>query len=108
MAAGTPNFLIAGAALRHFNFLQKARAAVDSGESPDNLVRRAVPPIYPFSRQPAVARQIERWTASRIERALNLLDEAMLNSRLHGTLADEIIGQTLQLVATLSVPRRGA
>lgn len=108
VTGGTPGFVIAGAALRHFNFLEKARAAVDSGESPDALVRRAVPPIYPFSRQSAVARQLERWPAARIDRALAMLDRAMLDSRLHGPLTDEIIAQALQLVAAIAPsPRRG-
>ncbi|HVY20024.1 MAG TPA: DNA polymerase III subunit delta [Bauldia sp.] len=106
VADGTPGFVIAGAALRHFNFLQKARAAADDGESPDALVRRAVPPIYPFSRQPGVAKQIERWPAARIERALAMLDRAMIDSRLNGNLSDEVIAQTMHLVAALAPARR--
>ena len=105
VSSGTPGFVIAGAALRHFNFLQKARAALDGGDNADTVVRRAIPPIYPFSRQAAVARQIERWSPSRIDRALGMLDQAMLHSRLHNQLSDEIIGQALQLAATLA-PRR--
>jgi DNA polymerase-3 subunit delta len=106
VADGTPAFVIAGFAQRHFNFLQKARAAVDQGENPDALVRRAVPPIYPFSRQAAVAKQIERWPAARIERALAMLDRAVLDSRTNGNLSDEIIAQTMHLVAALAQPRR--
>jgi DNA polymerase-3 subunit delta len=107
-ASGTPGFLVAGAALRHFNFLQKSRAAVDSGDSAEAIVRRAVPPIYPFSRQAAVARQIERWSAARIARALALLDQAMLDSRLHGNLSDDVIAQALHLVATLAARQRSS
>ncbi len=106
IAAGTPGFVIAGAALRHFNFLQKARAAVDEGDSAEQQVRRAIPPIYPFSRQPAVARQIDRWTPGRIDRALTMLDRAMLDSRLNGNLSDEVIAQSLQLIATLAPSAR--
>ena len=106
VSSGTPGFVVAGAAQRHFNFLEKARAAIDDGQSPDSVVRSAVPPIYPFSRQPAVARQIERWAPARIERALSMLDTAVRDSRLNGNLADEIVGETLHLVATLA-PRRG-
>jgi DNA polymerase-3 subunit delta len=107
VSSGTPGFVVAGAALRHFNFLEKARAAVDNGEAPESAVRRAVPPIF-FSRQSAVARQIAAWSPSRIERALTTLDQAMLDSRLHGALSDEVIGQAMQLVATLAAGgRRG-
>lgn len=108
VTSGTPGFVIAGAALRHFNFLQRARSAVDAGDSPEGLVRRAVPPIYPFSRQSAVARQIERWSSQRVERALAMMDQSMLDSRIHGNLADEIVGQTLQLVAAMATGGRRA
>jgi len=102
LAAGTPNFLILGAVTRHFSFLDKARAAFDGGEPAEALVRRAAPPIYPFSRQPAAVRQIERWPTARIARALATLDQALLDSRIHGNLSDEVVGQALQLVTTLA------
>ena len=102
VASGTPGVVIAGQALRHFNFLQKARAAVDGGDTPDSIVRRAVPPIYPFTRQSAVSKQIGSWSAAWIERALAMLDQAMLDSRLNGALSDEVIGQAMQMVAALA------
>jgi DNA polymerase-3 subunit delta len=105
IATGTPGFVVAGAALRHFNFLQKARAAFDAGRSAETLVQRAIPPIF-FARQKAVAQQIARWSPARIERALAMLDQAMLASRLHGALSDDVIGQTMQLVATLGAGAR--
>ncbi|MCR4282579.1 MAG: DNA polymerase III subunit delta [Bauldia sp.] len=105
VSSGTPGFVIAGAALRHFNFLQKSRAAFDGGRPPESLVQRAVPPIF-FSRQAAVAKQIAAWPPGRIERTLAMLDQSMLDSRLHGALSDEVIGQTLQLVATLAAGGR--
>jgi DNA polymerase-3 subunit delta len=105
IATGTPGFVVAGAALRHFNFLQKARAALDAGRSAETLVQRAIPPIF-FSRQRSVAQQIARWSPARIERALTMLDQAMLASRLHGNMSDDVIGQTMQLVATLGVGSR--
>lgn len=106
VSSGTPGFVVAGAALRHFNFLEKARAAIEDGASAEQLVRSAAPPIYPFSRQPTVAKQIERWSPARIERALTMLDAAMVDSRLNGNLSDEIVGETLHLIATM-VPGRG-
>jgi DNA polymerase-3 subunit delta len=105
VSSGTPGFVIAGAAQRYFNFLEKARAAVDQGSSPDAAVKSAIPPIYPFARQTAVARQVERWAPARIERALSMLDAAVLDSRRNGNLADAIVGETLHLVAALA-PRR--
>lgn len=107
VSSGMPGVVTAGAALRHFNFLEKARAAVDGGESPEAAVRRAVPPIFPYSRQSAVTRQIAAWSPARLARALAMLDRAMLDSRLNGSLADEIIGQAMQLIAALA-PARSA
>ena len=101
ISSGTPGFVVAGAALRHFNFLEKARAAVGGGDSPEGVVRRAIPPIF-FARQAAVTKQIDSWSPARIERALALLDQAMVDSRLHGALSDDVIGQAMQLVATLA------
>jgi DNA polymerase-3 subunit delta len=105
ISSGTPGVVVAGAALRHFNFLQKARAQMDGGDSAESVVRRAIPPVF-YARQSSVTRQIERWSAARIERALTGLDQAMLDSRLHGNLSDEVIGQALQLVATLAASAR--
>ena len=50
--------------------------------------------------------QIERWSPQRVERALGILDQAMIDSRLHGALSDDAIGQAMQLVATLAAGTR--
>jgi DNA polymerase III subunit delta len=105
LASGTPGFVVAGAALRHFNFLQKARAAADDGDSAESIVRRAIPPIF-YARQASVTKQIGTWSTARIERALNGLDQAMVDSRLHGALTDDVIGQAMQFVTTLANARR--
>jgi len=105
IASGTPGFVVAGAALRHFNFLEKARAACDAGATAKSLVERARPPIF-FRRQADVARQLGLWSLSRVARALAILDQAMIDSRLHGAIADEVIGQALQLVAALAASTR--
>ncbi len=107
IASGTPGFVVAGAALRHFNFLEKARFAYDEGTPAKQLVERARPPIF-FKRQADVVRQIPLWPRRRLERALSGLDQAMLDSRLHGSISDQVIGQALQLVAALATPARRA
>lgn len=100
-ASGTPGFVVVGAALRHFNFLQKARANVDNGRPASELVQRAIPPIF-YSRQGVVTRAIGAWPAARIARALAILDKAMLESRKNGAIDHEIAAQALHLVATLA------
>jgi len=101
LASGTPGFVVAGAALRHFNFLEKARAAYDDGAPAKALTERARPPIF-FQRQPAVARQIPLWSPPLIERALAILDQAMIDSRLHGAISDDVIGEAFHLVAAIA------
>lgn len=98
LAAGTSDFAVAGAALRHFQYLHRARALVDRGEHAGSVVG---PPIF-FARKQAVSRQIERWPSGRIERALDLLDKAIIDSRLHAAIADEIVGQAMIVIASLA------
>src|SRR5262249_11640548 len=60
LATGTPGFTVAGAAIRHFNFLHRSRAAFEAGERASDLVGRAMPPIF-FKRRDAVERAIALW-----------------------------------------------
>jgi len=105
VAADTRGFVVAGAAIRHFNFLQRARAAYDTGARPGEIVARAMPPIF-FKRRDSVERQIGLWPAARIERALAILDEAMLESRLKGNIAEDVVGQALLMITALAAPSR--
>jgi DNA polymerase-3 subunit delta len=104
IATGTPGFVIAGAAIRHFNFLHRARAAFDGGASASDLVARAMPPIF-FKRRDRVERAIALWPNARIERALATLDQAILDSRVRGGLTDEILGQAMIMISTLAARR---
>jgi DNA polymerase-3 subunit delta len=97
LAAGTADFAVAGAALRHFDMLHRARAMVDKGTSPD----RAVGPQIFFRRKPLVARQLSMWSLARIERALGILNRAIVDSRLKSGLAPEIVGQALLAIAVI-------
>ncbi len=104
-AAGVPGAVIAGAALRHFNFLQKARAACDAGASAEAVVAGARPPIF-FQRRNAVIRQLTLWSAAAIDSALTRLDAALFDSRLHGAIADEVVAQALQSIAYIAAGGR--
>ena len=99
VAAGTPGFVVAGAAQRHFNFLHLARAACDAGASADAAIARARPPVF-VPRRANVKRQIARWPLNRIERGLAILDEAVLESRRKGSIADTVVAQALLRIAT--------
>ncbi len=100
VAAGTPGFVVAGAALRHFGFLHRARAAFDVGTSTDTIVARASPPVF-FKRRADVGRQITLWPRPRIENALQRLEKAVIDSRLNGAMSDAVIAQALSMVAAI-------
>jgi DNA polymerase-3 subunit delta len=105
LATGTSSSYIAGAAIRQFGFLHRARAAYDAGESPESLVARAMPPIFGNKRRSNAERAIALWPIARLERVLAALDQAVLDSRLRGTIADEVIGQALVMISTLAKRR---
>ncbi len=101
VASGVPGSVIVGAAVRHFNFLQKARAALDAGASADTVLSRAGPPLF-YQRRDAVTRQLAAWSPNALDNALTRLDRALYDSRLHRGIEDEVIGQALQAVAALA------
>src|SRR5690606_39155341 len=101
MAAGTGDFVVAGAALRHFDSLHRARAQFDQGADAES----AVGPQVFFKRRAAVARQISAWPLGRIERALAVLDRAIVDSRLQSALSEEIVGQALLTIAAMAAAR---
>lgn len=107
VSSGTPGFVILGAAIRHFNFLHRARAARERGEAADAIVGRAVPPVF-YKRRPMVIREIEAWRLPAIERAMAGLDRAMVDSRLRGAIADEVVGQALLMIAAMAARRTAA
>ena len=63
------------------------------------------PPIF-FSRKPNGERENALWPVARIERALANVDQAIVDSRLKSAIADEVIGQTLGLLAAVGASLR--
>ena len=100
-ASGLDASVIAGQALRRFQWLQMARAEMDAGASPDDLVKRARPAIY-FKRQPAVAQQIRLWTPPRVARALEILNEVTFKSRTMPRLSQALVSDTLLTLARVA------
>ncbi|MCP4386407.1 MAG: DNA polymerase III subunit delta [Hyphomicrobiales bacterium] len=102
LAAGTADFVIIGAALRHFDMLHRARARIDSGVAPD----RALPPQLFFRRRPLVTRQVRHWSLPRTERALGILNRAVVDSRLRNAISADVIGQALLSIAVIATSGR--
>lgn len=97
--AGTSSGTVVYAALRHVTQLHKARLAIDGGERADAALYSFVPPVH-FSRKRTVESALSAWTAARLERAMALLAEAMLNVRRTPALADALAHRALLQVAT--------
>ncbi|MDR3372370.1 MAG: DNA polymerase III subunit delta [Ancalomicrobiaceae bacterium] len=97
-AAGTNVSVSTGALIRHFQLLQRLRLDVDGGMSASEVVDRIRPPLY-FRRKPLMARQLGQWSMPRIDRALTILDEAMLQSRLKPALGSAIVADAFLNIA---------
>jgi len=105
MAAGSAGFTVAGAAQRHFDMLHRTRALVDRGTDPES----ALGPGVFWKRKDALIRQVKMWPLARIERALQILDRTIIDSRLKGNITDEVVGQGLLMVTALAArPARAA
>ncbi len=102
VAAGTGDYAVAGAALRHFDMLHRARAAVDGGLPAD----RALGPQIFFRRKPLVTRQLSIWSVPRIERALAILNRAVVDSRLKSAISAEVVGQAMLSLAAIAASTR--
>ncbi|MEP3276459.1 MAG: DNA polymerase III subunit delta [Stappiaceae bacterium] len=108
-ASGMNGAVLAGMILRHFQWLDRARAEHDAGKGADQVVAGALPPIY-FKRRPAVARQIALWSPTQLAKATALLNDCILQTRLmpdhlgHAIISDALL--TLARVAAQNNKRR--
>ncbi|MBL4647270.1 MAG: DNA polymerase III subunit delta [Rhizobiales bacterium] len=84
--------------LRHFQMLHKARIMIENGVPVGQVVDRMTPPIF-FKRKDAVRKQLSLWSVSKLERALDLLSDAVLKSRQQQHLASAHLGDALVRIA---------
>jgi DNA polymerase III subunit delta len=107
LASGTPAFVVAAAALRHFQLLHRIRAAIEAGEPAQSAIDRASGGIF-YQRKAKLEQASRLWTAERAFAALERIDGAILESRLKAAIGDQIIGQALLSVATMARQMRRA
>ncbi len=88
-------------ALRHFQLLDDARAAVDGGRRPADVVDGLRPPVF-YKRKDRMAVALGLWTAPRLERALALLGDVVRDARLNPALARQIVGDALVTLARVA------
>jgi DNA polymerase-3 subunit delta len=97
-AGGTIASVIVGAALRHVAQLHRARLAIEAGGSVSNASGTMSPPVH-FRRKATVESALNAWTASRLERVMAQLSEAVLETRRRPALSDAIGSRALLSIA---------
>ncbi len=89
---------IATNALRHLQMLHRMRAEIEAGASADAVMGRARPPIY-FRRKPLIGQALQRWNCLRLERAMEILSEAILNTRRMRDLEVSVLSNAMITIA---------
>jgi len=99
LAANTPLFAIVSATQRNFLQLQLMRYNVEvEGKPPFAVIASARPPVF-FKRQKTVERALNHWTLERIARALERLQNTVLQTRKFAELDQAIVRQALLALA---------
>jgi DNA polymerase-3 subunit delta len=108
-AAGINTGTIMFAALRQVATLHKMRLTVESGDSAEQVVERAAPPVH-FSRKPLVLAALKAWTSARLEQTMKQLAEVALDIRELRTPIDglaEPLAQRALLSIAVNARRKG-
>lgn len=101
---GTHGSVLLNLALRHMLMLQVLRFDVDNGRTTSDALRTASPPIF-FKRQPMIERQLVLWSLAKIDRALNLLNDAVLKTRQLPALTEALTERALMDVSLMAKAR---
>ncbi len=102
LADGLESGVLLGFALRHAFLLQAIRRDMESGRNVSESVKSF---RVSWKREKAVTEQISRWTETRLERAIQILGDAVLNIRRNAALSEALAVRSLWSLA-LSVQRR--
>lgn len=86
------------AALRHFQRLHLARAAMDKGQSAKQAMAGLKPPVF-FKLEARFASQLDLWNAARIGDAFDLLLETEVACKSTGNTAESVCGQAFLKLA---------
>ncbi|MDE2445425.1 MAG: hypothetical protein KGO94_04545 [Alphaproteobacteria bacterium] len=85
----------------HLSRLQDLRSMMDSGNSADQAVKAARPPIF-FKRQPMITSQLKRFDGQALMAMQATVASAIFESRKSSDLANAITGRTLLALARLA------
>lgn len=93
--SGSPVFLLANAMMRQLQTLRVLRAELDLGRrSASEIVAGARPPVF-FSRKRTVENALRKWALPSIDRALERLQYAVLETRRRPDLAQAIVNRAM-------------
>jgi len=95
---GTPPVSVLRALARHFLRLHLAAGLVAQGRSPEQALAALKPPVI-FKVADRVKRQLSRWPAETVGRALEVLTEAEIDCKTTGMPAAEICSRALMQLA---------
>ncbi len=87
--------------LRHFQLLDEARAAVDAGRRPADVVDGLRPPVF-YKRKDRLTVALGLWTAVRLDRALALTADMVRDARLNAALARQIVSDGIITLARVA------
>jgi len=96
--AGTAGATVLSAAARQAAQLHKARIAIEGGASLDQVMNETRPPVH-FTRRQRIEAALKAWTGIRLERAMLLVAEALLDTRRQPALAEAIAQRALLRLA---------
>lgn len=98
LGEGTAPVAVLRALARHFQHLHQAAGLIAQGRSPDQAVAELKPPVI-FKARDRFRRQLARWPAERLGRALEVLIEAEIECKTTGMPAPEITARTVMQLA---------
>jgi DNA polymerase III subunit delta len=82
----------------HLTRLEQVRAALDRGDDMEKAFRAAKPPVF-FGQQKGVARQVRAFSLGELVKAQTMIQQAILQSRQMGDLAETLTGRALLSLA---------
>lgn len=100
---GQPVALLRAVA-RHFQRLHLAAGLIAQGKSADQAMAALKPPVI-FKAADRFRRQLGRWPADRVAKALDLLTEAEMDCKTTGMPAPEITSRALMMIARAAARR---
>jgi DNA polymerase-3 subunit delta len=105
-ASKTPVFLVLQSCLRQFQLLDVMRTEMDEKRLAPPQVMQTLGRHLHFRRKPIVEQALKSWTAPAIQREMNRLQSAILQTRRQASLEHTIATHTL-LATTLQSARKG-